>query len=362
MTHPNQLSLWRAATSVLLLVCLLLATGVATQPPPVLAEPWEVWVTKSYRLQPGEAMQFRVEYAQIPVRSWRLVVESDYLLCDLHVLRMTDESLLYFEADESHHMVDIPWGRGEEISAVLTCGRRGGLFSVSYLGPPHASAPAAYSYEVNRALEAYTAGQMEAAEELLQAALAGDPEDGVAMVLLAGFMRDHHFYGQAEDLVQKALTSELPPDIQELAQQLATELESLHMPLAPELQTRLLLVERQLVEGEAAKALASCDSVLSRPAARSSEVRSRALLLRGRALHALDRHFEAVDTFTRALTATRSREDQAVIYFHMGWLYIDMDNLAQAEGAFNVARQYGLPSGMDVQAAEAVRWIQGSKR
>ena len=45
----------------------------------------------------------------------------------------------------------------------------------------------------------------------------------------------------------------------------------------------------------------------------------------------------------------------------MGRLFLDMENLDQAEGAFAIARRYGLPPGLDLQAAEAQDRISRQK-
>ena len=79
--------------------------------------------------------------------------------------------------------------------------------------------------------------------------------------------------------------------------------------------------------------------------------------VRGRALAGLDRNFEALDAFTAALQLCRSRGDEAVIYHHMGRLYFGMDNLQQARGAYAMALQIGLPSGLDLQAREDLKTI-----
>ena len=85
--------------------------------------------------------------------------------------------------------------------------------------------------------------------------------------------------------------------------------------------------------------------------------KSRLHLLRGRALAGLDRNFEALDAFTSALQLNRSKADEAIIYFHMGRLYYAMANLEQARGAYTMALQIGLPSGLDVQAREDLQEI-----
>jgi tetratricopeptide (TPR) repeat protein len=292
------------------------------------------------------------------VRAWRLVVDSaGHTLSDVTVLRLRNESLLYFETDESHHDVDVPWGRNEEISVVLTAARDGGLYTVTFLGPPRQNAPASYSYKVNRALEAFATGDGVAAERLCEEALREDSQDAVARVLLAGFLRDRHFYDRAALLIEEALALDLPPDMRNLANQLSEEISRLQTPVEPAIQNELEQIESQLAAGDAAAAVATCDAILSRRESLSAEARSEILQKRGGALHALGRHFEAIDSFTQALTITRSREDQAIIYFRMAQLFLDMDNRAQAEGAFNIALQYGLPPGLEQQALEALRQL-----
>jgi hypothetical protein len=322
------------------------------------AETWESWGTETYKLGAGESFQFRVSYEQIPVRAWRLVVEGDYVLCDLHILRLKDESLLYYQRDESRHDVMIPWGEGEEISAALTASRDGGVFTVKFLGPPPESAPASYSYNVNRALESYAVGKRLEAERLCQDALREDPHDGVARVMLAGFLRDRHFYERAAGMIDEALAGELPEDMRHLALQMKGELDRLRAPLPEGVRAGLAEAELQLSQDNPAAALAGCERMLAREDDLPPEAQSQILRCKGEALHDLERHFEAIDAFTKALTYARSREAQAAIYFRMGQLFFDMGNLAQAEGACTIARQYGLPAGLDLQAEEMLKRIE----
>ena len=106
------------------------------------AQPWETWQETTFDLEAGESVQFRVDFAQIPVRTWRLRVEGGDLTADLNILRLQDESLLYFETEEPVHDVTIPWGKGEEIAVAIVAGRAGGVFHVSFLGPPRPTPPA----------------------------------------------------------------------------------------------------------------------------------------------------------------------------------------------------------------------------
>jgi len=333
-------------------LCLVAPAGHAA------SQVWESWGTESYQLGPGESFQFTIDYDQIPVRSWRLVVDGDHILCDLHILRFRNESLLYWEREESRHVVEIPWGRGEQISVSLTSVEPGGVYTVELLGPPADSLPASYSYEVNRALEAYAAGKRLEAESLCEDALAMDESDGVALVLLAGFLRDRHFYERASERIDAALKTDLPEDMKNLAIQLQGELANLLAPLPEQIRRDLAAAERSLGDDDPAQALEICDRLLAERADLSAEALSRVLQGRGQALHQMGRNFEAVDAFTQALTATRSRAIQAVIYFWMGQLFQDMDNTAQAAGAFSIARKYGLPAGLDLQAEEALQQLE----
>ncbi|MEZ4386806.1 MAG: hypothetical protein R3D98_04390 [Candidatus Krumholzibacteriia bacterium] len=144
------------------------------------------WGEESYRLGPGESTAFAVTFAQIPVRRWVLLVEGDLDASHLNVRRVADGSLVFDQRAEKRHEVDVPWGVDEEISAVLTAGRRGGVYQVSVWGPPADAYLRSYSYEVNRALEAFARGDSGAARNHLLAALRDRPQDPVAGVLLAG--------------------------------------------------------------------------------------------------------------------------------------------------------------------------------
>ena len=157
--------------ATLLALVLIAALAGAVSPPPGLVS----WGEQSYRLDSGEATSFHVDFEQIPVRRWVLLVESDRTPSHLNVRRVADGSLVYDQRDEIRHEADVPWGDGESISAVLTAGRKGGVFSVSIWGPPRYSHLRSYGYEVNRALEAFARGDVGAARQhLLTAQRGGD--------------------------------------------------------------------------------------------------------------------------------------------------------------------------------------------
>ncbi len=319
---------------------------------------WETWSAESYRMDPRESFQLRVEYGDIPTRRWLLIVDGGDRNCDLSVLRVKGEELLYYKTDESRHEVSIPWGSGEEIIIVLTNRNHQGAFVVELLGPPKAENLASYSYSVNRALEAYASGQRLKARDQCRKALLENPNDGVAKVILAGFLRESQGYNEAEAMIQEALASDLPPDMRALAEGLQRDLLVLMAPLPKAVQDGLDKAEEALGKNHPEKALKICDRVLQGEKKLSGNSRGRLLILRGRALEGLNRNFEAVDAFTQALNSARSKDAQALTYFYMGELFLKMENLVQAEGAYSIALRNGLPTGLDVKARENLQLVQ----
>lgn len=164
---------------------LVAAPALAWAPPGLVS-----WGEESYRLGPGESTTITVTFAQVPVRRWVLLVESPGSASHVNVRRIHDGSLVYDQRGERRHEVPVPWGQGESLSAVVTAGRQGGVFQVSVWGPPADQYLRAYSYEVNRALEAFARGEVPGARNHLQAALRQDPQDEVARVLLLGLEAD----------------------------------------------------------------------------------------------------------------------------------------------------------------------------
>ncbi len=318
---------------------------------------YETWSSDSFTLAPRESFQLRLDYEQIPVRSWKLVVDGGDQNCDVLVTRLLDNSLMYQENDQRHHEVVIPWGKGEELSIVITARKVKGAFVVSVLGPPKDQIHASYSYHVNRALEKFAAGRRLAAEDECRKALLKDPDDGVALVLLAGFLRDRQYFDRATVLVDEALEKELPGNMRSIAESMRQELIKLRAPLPLPVRKGLEEVEGLLIDGQADQALVVCDKLLAGDLELTSASRSRLLMLRGQSLDQLDRNFEALDAFTEALQLNRKKETEGIIYFHMGRLFYQMENLPQAEGAFTMALQHGLPSGLEVQAREVLQTI-----
>lgn len=315
---------------------------------------WETWASESYTLEAKESFQFPVVFEDIPARRWRLVVNGGDTNCDLSVLRMADESLLYFETDETVHEVSIPWGKGEELIVVITNRNHYGAIVVAFQGPPKNQSHTAYSYDVNRALEKYAVGQRLDAEKFCRKALLKDQDDAVAKVLLAGFLRDRHEYSQAAAIVDEALGSELTPGMRQVAEGLRSDLDVLRAPRSRKLETGIIRVEKQLADGKGDKVLQECDKLISSEKDLKNADRGLLLMFKGQALAMLGRHFEAIDMYTQALGLTRAVAQEATIYFHMGVLYDEMGNLVQAEGAYSIALNRGLPVGLDVQAREAL--------
>lgn len=341
-----------------LLHFLFLASLVAAVSPAAEDLDWERYSSESFTLVPREGFQFRVSYDQIPVRSFKLVVTGNAdNLCDLSVLRVNGEELLYYKIKESRHEVEVPWGEGEELLVQLTNREIQANFVVELLGPRRDQVYASYSYHVNRALEFYASGRRLAAEDACRQALEQDPADGVAKVLLAGFLRDRNFFAKAATLVEQALEDDLTPEMRQLALDMRAELADLRAPLAPAVREGVAQADDLLAAGDFDQALVVADGLLAGDLELDGPAKSRLQAIRGRSLDGLGRNFEAIDAFTLALQMNRSRAFEAVIYFHMGNLYLDMDNLRQAEGAFTIALQNGLPSGLDVQARESLRQV-----
>jgi hypothetical protein len=342
-------------TSITILLLLLVGfqASAETRPDPKDGL-WETWSSESYTLQARESFQFPVAYDDIPARRWRLVVNGGDTNCDLSVLRMTDESLVYFETNETLHEVSIPWGEGEELIVVITNRNRPGAVVVAFQGPPKDQAHASYSFDVNRALEKYAAGQRLEAENYCRKALLKDEDDAVAKVLLAGFLRDRNEYSQAAGIIDEALVGELNPGMREVAEGLRKELDVLRAPQSKTLIKGIERIENHLENGDGAKGLAECENLLKSEEDLKNADHGLLLMYKGRSMVLLDRHFEAIDVFTQALSFTRPFAQQAIIYFHMGALYDEMGNLIQAEGAYTVALKHGLPVGLDVKAREAL--------
>jgi tetratricopeptide (TPR) repeat protein len=343
----------------LLLVAVCLAwPGFSGAQPQNNPSAWVSWSSEAIRLEPRQTFQMRVTFEEIQVRRWKLVIDGGDHNCDLSVLRTRGEELLYYKTDERLHEVSIPWGEGEEVIIVLTNRQAPGGFAVSLLGPPRDQVTAAYSYHVNRALEAYASGRRLEAEDQCRLALRQNPQDGVAKVLYAGFERDGNAYEHAALLVDEALAGDLPPEMRDLAVDMRDDLIRLRAPLPAPVREGLAEAEAHITAGKGDEALAVCEKLLDGSLELNGPSRSRVLTIKGRALEILNRNYEAIDALTHALNYDRSRDNQAQIYFHMGRLFYNMENLAQAQGALTIALQHGLPSGLDVQARDLLLDIE----
>lgn len=344
---------------LLLAICAVAAApGASAAPapasPPAGSGALHTWGTETYRLETGESFQFRIEYQQIPVRRWRLLVEGDQRRCDLSVRRERDGSLLYHQWDESRHDVDVPWGRGEALSVALTA-KEGGVFTIRFQGPPAEAVPPSYGPLVNRALEAYAAGEREEAEGLCWQAIEQEQDAAVARVFLAGLVRDRGWLELAATQLAEAIGGgELPPEVATLADRLLADLGPGGSAGLPALGSLAAYQEpaRLLARGNAAASLAEADRLLARREKLDPQAFGWLLQVRGEALHALARHFEAMDALTQALALTAWRPAQASLHFKLGLLLADMENPEQALHAFATARALGLPSELDRQAAE----------
>lgn len=339
-------------------ICSLALTALLVGPAGAQDGDWVSWTSESYSLAPRESFQFPVTFEDIPARAWRLVVDGGDQRCDLNVMRPRDDALLYAVNSESHHEVEIPWGKGEKIIVVVTARDEGGAYVISVYGPPRDQAHGAYSYDVNRALELYAAGRRLEAEEACREALLKDPDDGVAKVMLAGFLRHRRDYDEAAELVDQALEDDLPPDMETLAKDLQAELRTLRAPLPAPLLSGIEEAEQHLVRGRYEVALEIVEKLLLGELELDATAKSRLQLLRGRALAGMDRNFEALDAYTTAMHLNRARTGEAVIYFYMGRLYFKMGNLAQAQGAYTFALQHGLPGALGELGREDLQEIE----
>ncbi len=342
---------WSGGWLVLLALLSAAPSGVARASHGV----WETWSAESFTLEARESFQLRVKYEEIQVRSWKLVVDGGDQNCDLLVTRMGDGSLLYQLSDERHHELIVPWGEGEEVSIVVTNRRVKGAFVVSVMGPPRGEVHASYSYHVNRALEKFAGGRRLAAADECRLALLANPDDGVAKVLQAGFLRDRHDFAAAVVVIDEALAGDLPGDMRSVAVSMRDELQRLLAPLPAPVRQGVQAAEELLAAGQAQAALDRCDDLLDTAAPLEASALRQVLMIRGRALVELGQNFAALDAFTQALQLNMNRANEGLIYYHMGQLYLRMENLPQARGAFAMALQAGLPSGLEVPAREALK-------
>jgi len=173
-------------------------------------------------------------------------------------------------------------------------------------------------------------------------------------------LRDRHYFDRALRIVEEALAAdredqELAPEMRQIAEKMRTELIALRAPLPLPIRSGVTEAEGLLIAKKPTEALAVCDRLLASKLELDRASRSRIAVLRGQALDQLERNFDSLQEFTKALDLNQVNDHEAVIYFHMGRLFLKMKNFPQAESAFTVALSQGLPSGLDVQAREALR-------
>ena len=290
----RRLAPWPAA--LLLAAALGPAPGRAQAP----AGQQRVWGTEAYNLERGETFQFQVTFAEVPLRRWTLVVDGDQRLCDVSVVRQGTGALLYARRRESHHEVSVPFGRDEAVNVAITADfdNGGGTYTVTFLGPDADRAPEVYGYTVNRALEAYAAGETEKARRLVAHAVQADPGDGVAQVLWAGFLQEAGDHAGALAALRRALAGPLPPDI-----------------------------------------------------AATAHVRE------GEALLALDRRYQAAGAWTAALGQLTDPAARAVLALRLGRLYVELRNPAQARAALQWALRDGLAPEDRAEAERLLRTL-----
>lgn len=346
---------------------LLVIAGLLGQAQPVAAvvdySQYVYWSSESYTLQPRESFQLRVAFSDIKVRNWKLVVDGGDQNCDLNVVRLRDQLLIYQQHDQRHHEVEIPWGIGEALTIVITSRTVKGAYVVTMLGPPEGQVHAAYSYHVNRALEKHADGQRLAAEDECRKALRLDANDGVAKVLMAGILRDRHFFDRAFVYVEEALANDdqdhqLDETMGQIAEKMRRELVILRAPLPLPIRNGVSEAESLLIARKPDEALAICDQLLTGEFELDDNSRSRLAVLRGQALDQLDRNYDSLQEFTKALELNRIKDNDAVIYFHLGRLFLKMRNYPQAESAFTIALTRGLPSGLDIQARDGLKAVE----
>ena len=333
--------------SALFFLALLLPGPAATAGVP--EGQWVAWGTETYNLEPGESVQFRVDFEDIPLRAWILTVEGDQRLCDLNVLRLGDDALVYQKHDESRHRVRIPWGRDEAVAVTVTADTAiGGLFTIKFLGPPAELAERAYGLRINRALAHMSAGRSASAEALLRDVIRADGDEvGLAALLLAGLLKDRGEPERAAAMLDLALDHDLPEGFEEVERRLHAHLAAVTRRAPPEMRE----ADRLLAGDDPEAAIAHCEQWLEglgRDTTRAWE-RCEALRRIGSAHRAAGRPVRAMETFDEALGAAREPGQKALVYHRLGLLLVDMGNPDQARRALEAARDLGLPPDLSAE-------------
>ncbi|MBU0743435.1 hypothetical protein KKG45_02350 [bacterium] len=313
---------------------------------------WVAWGTETYNLEPGESVQFRVEFDDIPLRAWILTVEGDQRLCDLNVLRLGNNQLVYQKHDESRHSVRIPWGTGEAVAVTVTADTSvGGLFTIKFLGPPADQAERAYGDKINRALEHLEAGSDSGAEVLLRDVIREDGDEvGLAALLLAGLLKDRGELDRAVAMLDLALHYELPEGFAEVEKRLHAHLAAATRSVPPELRE----ADRLLAAGDPDAVVAHCERWLESLAQDESRAWERCEALRriGRAHQERGRQVRAMEALNSALREAREPGQKALVFHRLGLLLLDMGNADQARRALEAARELGLPPDLNANAED----------
>lgn len=314
---------------------------------------WTARGQETYLLRGGESVQFRVEYAQIPVRAWRLTVDGDQLLCHVNVLRLADGSLLYQQNDESHHEVRIPWGRDEAVAVTITADMSGGgVFTVKILGPPPDDVRQAYGYVMNRGLEALDVGDVGRAEALFGDAARLGEDGAAAELMLAGLAKNRGELEAAASHLDRALGFRLPPELADVGQELRRQLDAVrvHDSLA------LTDADGRLAAGDTTGAERVCRRILAQAEA-SAWTRSEAQRRLGRILQGRGDLYGALEAFDQAVRGAADRGQKALGAFELARLHLALANPDQARTTLSIARDLGLPADLDREADVLLRQL-----
>ena len=341
--------------SVMVFLLMIAAAAGAT----VSESLWVPRGTETYNLEAGESVQFRVDFDDLAVRTWILEVDGDLRTCDLNVLVLNDQSLLYQKNGESRHRVRVPWGRGQRVAVTLSADiNMGGMFTVKFLAPPSEQAGRAFGYLVNRALEALEAGNARHAESLLHDAIKSGEDEGVALLLLAGLAKERGEPERAAGLLSQAVALPLPEDLRDVRVELEHQLAAvLNRP------AWMIDADSLIDQGKTTEVRRLLDDVLERKnedlsAWELSELHRRA----GVAAHAVDDLFVAQEHLDQALNHAGSTRQRALSLHALGLLQRDLGNPHQARQALRLARDLGLPLELDAEAAAQLAALEAQEQ
>jgi tetratricopeptide (TPR) repeat protein len=158
-----------------------LAAAATTDHEPAL---WPVRFSEIYVIDPRSSTQLRLEPDAFRARRFHLRVHGPREF-EVVVTRARDGAMLWAERRITRASKLVPWGR-DEFGHVSISNPHDRVLEVTVevATDPREDGLRVYSFFVNRFLEVYGAGDMERAEALLSRALAEDPSDTTATVLL----------------------------------------------------------------------------------------------------------------------------------------------------------------------------------